>query len=66
MLKLTLPIDSKIDNDLWYKQKEQKNNLAMQDFIEISTADNDWGEFPSRSLSQSFSYGIYTITLLNQ
>ena len=66
MLKLTLPIDSKIDNDLWYKQKEQKNNLAMQDFIEISTADNDWGEFPSRSLPQSFSYGIYTITLLNQ
>ena len=66
MLKLILPIDSKIDNDLLYKQKEQKNNLAMQDFIEISTADNDWGEFPSRSLPQSFSYGIYTITLLNQ
>ena len=66
MLKLILPIDSKIDNDLWYKQKEQKNNLAMQDFIDISTADDDWREFPSRNLPQSLNYGIYTITLLNQ
>ena len=36
LLKLNLPIDSKIDNGLWYKQKEQKNRHVMQNFIDIS------------------------------
>ena len=29
-LKLNLPIDSKIDNGLWYIKKEQKNSHVMQ------------------------------------
>ena len=42
LLKLNLPIDSKIDNGLWCKQKEQKNSHVMQDFIDISISGDSW------------------------
>ena len=56
LLKLNLPIDSKIDV-LWCKQKEQKNSHAMQDFIDISIPGDGWRDFPSRNLPQNFNYG---------
>ena len=57
LLKLNFPIDSKIDNGLWYKQKEQKNSHVMQDFIDISIPGDGWRDFPSRNLPQNFNYG---------
>ena len=57
LLKLNLPIDSKIDNGLCYKQKEQKNSHVIQDFIDISIPGNGWRDFPSRNLPQNFNYG---------
>ena len=57
MSKLNLAIDSKIDDGLWYKQKEQKNSHVMQDFIDISIPGDDWRDFPSRTLPQNFNYG---------
>ena len=46
LLKLNLPINSKIDNALWYKQKEQKNSHVMQGFIDISIPGDGWRDFP--------------------
>ena len=57
LLKLNLPIDSKIDNGLWYKQKEQKNSHVMQDFIDISIPDDGCRDFPSTNLTQNFNHG---------
>ena len=47
LLKLNLPIDSKIYNGLWYKQKEQKN---------VSIPGDGWRDFPTRNLPQNFNY----------
>ena len=57
LLKLNFPIDSKIDNGLCCKQKEQKNSHVIQDFIDISIPGNGWRDFPSRNLPQNFNYG---------
>ena len=57
LLKLNLPIDSKIDNGLWYKQKKQKNSHVMLYFIDISIPGDGWRDFPSRNLPQNFNYG---------
>ena len=66
LLKLNLPIDSKIDNGLWYKQKEQKNSHVMQDFIEIRILAMA-GEISHQEIYLKISIMvIYTITLLNQ
>ena len=57
MLKLNLPIDSKIVNGLWYKQKEKKNSHVMQDFFNISIPGDGWRDLPSKNLPQNFNYG---------
>ena len=57
LLKLNLPIDSKIDDSLCYKQKQQKNSHIMQRFNDISIPGDGWRDFPSRNLPQNFDYG---------
>ena len=66
LLKLNLPIDLKIDNGLWYKQKEQKNSHVMQDSIEIRILAMA-GDISHQEICLKISIMvIYTITLLNQ
>ena len=65
LLKLNLPIDSKIDNGLWYKQKEQKNSHIIQDFIDISIPGDGWRDFPSRNLNYGNVYH-YLVESINK
>ena len=66
LLKLNLPIVSKIDNGLWYKQKEQKNSHVMQDLIDISIPGDGGRDFSLRNLPQHFNCGnIYHYLLVS-
>ena len=69
LLKLNLPIDSKINDDLWYKQKEQKNSHVNQNFNDVSIPSDGWRDFPSRNLPQNFNYSNvyhYLVGLINK
>ena len=66
LLKLNFPIDSKIDNGLWYKEKEQRNSHVLQDFIILAYLAM-YVEISHQDICLKTSIMvIYTITLSNQ
>ena len=55
-LRLTIPLDPKVDNGVWYQQKlETIKSESLQS--NVTVLKDGWRKFPSRNLPMNFNYG---------
>ena len=56
-MRLSIPLDPKVDNGVWYQQKLDTINKSERLQSNVTVLKDEWRKFPSRNLPRNFNYG---------
>ena len=56
-MRLSISLDSKVDNGVWYQQKLDTINKSESLQSNVTVLKDGWRKFPSRNLPRNFNYG---------